>query len=553
MEYADIRYVRGNDVTLVVTVKTPVLDSEGQPVTGASGGITYETCELDTFDEWGLRIVRQGIKSNHYPAGAEAGVDRGTIVVTIPYTLPCGTYALEFTAIRNDQHVRSYELVMFGIVEDNKDANVVFGEIGGHRSLDLDLTVQYISQTTTRGKNAYELWREMEGNEDKTLQDYFDYLGFQEDYNAKADKVKNANNGNFAALDANGNIKDSGKNESSFLNQEDLLAFPVDNNGYDYVDLGLPSGTLWATKNVGAVDVWDYGNYYRFGTGSRKYIYGSPSDDSDYYQGQYSVLPLEYDTAYVVLGGGWEMPTREQIRELINETGIEWVENYRNSGVSGITFSNNGQELFIPAGGWIQSGEQAGVGSYCDIWTKEKSTSSDANLLTASFFGNADINVVHCLTGMNVRGVIKRNEYKNKVPKYITSHQDISAKQDVVKIINNVSINPMLPIVAAKPSCYYNLGAVTQPSIGAFGLLINLYAPRQDAMLSKYMFRVLVNSGNLNVTLASLEGLQILYPTNWSSTLEEGYEYIITVIYDGIDYILSYEKYSVPQVSDEGL
>lgn len=548
-----MRFVRGNDVTLLVTVKIPVLNSEGKPVINTDGGITFAPCNLDTFDEWKLSIARQGIKSKPYAAEVWAGEEEGTIVVMIPYTLPCGTYALEFTASRNGQHVRSYELVVFGIVENNGDANVTFDVVEGERSFDIDLSVQYVSQSTTRGKNAYELWREMEGNEDKTLQDYFDYLGFQEDYNAKADKVKNATNGNFAVLDANGNIKDSGKNESSFLNQEDLLAFPIDNNGYDYVDLGLQSGTLWATKNVGAVDVWDYGNYYRFGTGSRKYIYDSPSDDSDYYQGQYFILPLEYDTAYLSIGGGWEMPTREQIRELIDETRIEWVENYRNSGVSGMTFSNNGQELFIPAGGWIQSGEQAGVGSYCDIWTKEKSTSSDANLLTASFFGNADINVVHCLTGMNVRGVIRRNEQEVKVPKYITSHQDISAKQDVMKIINNVSINPTIPIVAAKPSCYYNLGTVTQPSVGAFGLLINLYAPKQDVILSKYIFSMLVNSDNLRVTFASLDGIQILYPTNWNSTLEEGYEYIITVIYDGINYILSYEKYDIPQVSDESL
>ena len=538
MEQAEMRFVRGNDVTLLVTVKIPVLDSEGKPVINTDGGITFAPCNLDTFDEWKLSIARQGIKSKPYAAEVWAGEEEGTIVVMIPYTLPCGTYALEFTASRNGQHVRSYELVVFGIVENNGDANVTFDVVEGERSFDIDLFVQYVSQSTTRGKNAYELWREMEGNEDKTLQDYFDYLGFQEDYNAKADKVKNAANGNFAALDANGNIKDSGKNESSFLNQEDLLAFPLDNNGYDYVDLGLPSGTLWATKNVGAVDVWDYGNYYRFGTGSRKYIYNSPSDDTDYYQGQHFVLPLGYDTACLSLGGDWEMPTREQIRELIDETGIEWVENYRNSGVSGMTFSNNGQELFIPAGGWIQSGEQAGVGSYCDIWSKEKSTSSDANLLTAYIDGYVNINTVHCLTGMNVRGVIKRNEHENKVPKYITSHQDISAKQDVVKIINNVSINPILPIVTANPSCYYNLGVVTRQS-GMFDLVIRLIAPKQDVILSKYIFSMLVNSDNLRVTFASLDGIQILYPTNWNSTLEEGYGYVITVIYDGINYILS--------------
>ena len=32
-------------------------------------------------------------------------------------------------------------------------------------------------------------------------------------------------------------------------------------NGYGYVDLGLPSGTKWATCNIGALSYEDYGNY----------------------------------------------------------------------------------------------------------------------------------------------------------------------------------------------------------------------------------------------------------------------------------------------------
>ena len=39
----------------------------------------------------------------------------------------------------------------------------------------------------------------------------------------------------------------------------------INNNGYDYVDLGLPSGTLWATCNVGAERSSDYGLYFQWG------------------------------------------------------------------------------------------------------------------------------------------------------------------------------------------------------------------------------------------------------------------------------------------------
>ena len=549
MEYADIRYVRGNDVTLLVKVKTPVIGDGGQPVTDESGNITFEECELDTFDEWGLRVVRQGIKTNIHTVLFDAGTDRGTIVVKLPYTLPCGTYALEFVGQRNDQHVRSYELVMFGIVEDNKDANVIFGEIGGHRSLDLDITVQYVAQTTTRGKNAYELWRDLEGNENKTLQDYFDYLGRQEDYSNKADKVRNATNNNFATLDENGNIKDSGLNPQNFLNPNDLLEYPVNDNGVEYVDLGLPSGTLWATKNVGAATIYDYGNYYRFGTGTTKYHYSSPSDDSDFYQGSYFQIPLEYDTAHLVLGGDWVMPTREQINELIDNTDISWEENYQNSGVNGIVFANNGQKLFIPAGGWVQSGESTGKGSYCDIWSNERSNSTDSNLLVGQSGGTASVNSVHCLTGMNVRGVIVRDNHSEKAQKYLTSHQDISFKEDAMIITPCAAFeNLEYFTLYAKPSRYYKF----KEYLSSSGT-IELVAPRQDVFLSKYMFRMVVGGSNVTINIDAPQGYQVISPSSWDNHLDIDCEYIITIIFDGTTYILSYEKYAVEWVANEGL
>lgn len=41
--------------------------------------------------------------------------------------------------------------------------------------------------------------------------------------------------------------------------------------GHAYVDLGLPSGTKWATMNVGASSITDYGNYYKYGLGASQY------------------------------------------------------------------------------------------------------------------------------------------------------------------------------------------------------------------------------------------------------------------------------------------
>ena len=39
----------------------------------------------------------------------------------------------------------------------------------------------------------------------------------------------------------------------------------INNNGLKYIDLGLPSGTLWATTNVGSKRPSGYGLYFQWG------------------------------------------------------------------------------------------------------------------------------------------------------------------------------------------------------------------------------------------------------------------------------------------------
>ena len=95
-------------------------------------------------------------------------------------------------------------------------------------------------------------------------------------------------------------------------------------DGHEYIDLGLPSGTLWATMNVGATSETDYGNYYMYGMGSKTY---DSSDTS--YTGKENPLDLTKDTARVVWGGRWHMPTTTQLYELIENTNYEWVTNYK--------------------------------------------------------------------------------------------------------------------------------------------------------------------------------------------------------------------------------
>lgn len=83
-------------------------------------------------------------------------------------------------------------------------------------------------------------------------------------------------------------------------------------DGYEYVDLGLPSGLLWAKCNTGAKKETSVGDYYSCGCGSQKY-----RGTNDWYRGRTNI-PSAYDTAVQVMGGGWRMPTKDEFQELID-------------------------------------------------------------------------------------------------------------------------------------------------------------------------------------------------------------------------------------------
>ena len=104
-------------------------------------------------------------------------------------------------------------------------------------------------------------------------------------------------------------------------------------NGFEYVDLGLPSGTKWAKCNVGAKNETDFGLYFSWGeTEGYDSIINTKQFSLKYYKFSYhysdsaftkynetdgkTVLDLEDDAAYVNMGGRWHMPSKEQIKEL---------------------------------------------------------------------------------------------------------------------------------------------------------------------------------------------------------------------------------------------
>jgi len=172
-------------------------------------------------------------------------------------------------------------------------------------------------------------------------------------------------------------------------------------NGHAYVDLGLPSGTLWATMNVGATSETDYGNYYMYGMGSKTY----ESTDTPY-AGTENPLASSADTATQVWGGSWHMPTMTQMQELTANTTYQWVINYKGSGINGGTFTaTNGAVLFLPAaGGWFGSSQSdVGLGGY--YWCSSPSGSDSACTL---YFedGIEDVDGDYRNDGYSIRPVV---------------------------------------------------------------------------------------------------------------------------------------------------
>ncbi|MBQ3595478.1 MAG: hypothetical protein II981_08730 [Bacteroidales bacterium] len=121
-------------------------------------------------------------------------------------------------------------------------------------------------------------------------------------------------------------------------------------NGHEWVDLGLPSGTKWATCNVGASAPEQYGNYYAWGeTKPKDGYYSTNSVTYNLSISDFSGNP-QYDAATANWGEGWKMPTRTQMEELSSRCTWEWI---KQNGVRGYKVTGpNGNIIFLPASGY---------------------------------------------------------------------------------------------------------------------------------------------------------------------------------------------------------
>ena len=133
-----------------------------------------------------------------------------------------------------------------------------------------------------------------------------------------------------------------------------------------FVDLGLPSGTLWSTVNVGAQTPFQRGQYFSWGNIEG---YVASYNEGDYsgeivgysfIQGNYELtngyqlsgsIPVGNDAAVDIMGGEWSIPTDTQFQELFDNCTITWI---TKNGVPGKLFTSNinGKTLFIINNGY---------------------------------------------------------------------------------------------------------------------------------------------------------------------------------------------------------
>lgn len=205
----------------------------------------------------------------------------------------------------------------------------------------------------------------------------------------------------------------------------------INNNGYEFVDLELPSETLWSTSNVGASKPTEYGLYFQWGDtvgyssekiGKRRSQKKFSSKWTDYKMNpskdgktftKYTVpldeLNLEDDAANVYMGGDWHIPSPEQFVELLDNTTNEFI---IKNGIKGILFiskKNASKSIFFPATGNVVDGVVHGIGNYISLWTSKL---SDETADAAQEFGIyskskvAKIFSSFIFSGHSVRGVI---------------------------------------------------------------------------------------------------------------------------------------------------
>lgn len=188
---------------------------------------------------------------------------------------------------------------------------------------------------------------------------------------------------------------------------------------YEYVDLGLPSGLLWATCNMGAESPEEYGDFYAWGEttvketydwSNYKYCNGTENSLTKYCTDlnfgtlvdNKTVLDPEDDAAHVNWGGAWRMPTKDELQELVDNC------TYTQEANGGYTVTGpNGNTMFVPAAGLFMDGSVNLEGMCCFLWSNSLNLGEEGPFLGyyVNFFFGVSVGIGSRCCGINIRPV----------------------------------------------------------------------------------------------------------------------------------------------------
>ena len=198
-----------------------------------------------------------------------------------------------------------------------------------------------------------------------------------------------------------------GKKTDYVVTEVDSVTFnKMMHNGHEYVDLGLPSGTLWATCNVGANNPEDYGDYFAWGEtqpkdyynwSTYKYCNGSATTLTKYCTNSdfgtidnKTVLEAADDAARANWGGSWRMPTDAELTELCEQCTWTWT---TQNGVYGYKVTSKksdytNKSIFLPAAGYRNVSSLYYAGSDGYYWSSSLLTDYPSNARFVGFYSD---------------------------------------------------------------------------------------------------------------------------------------------------------------------
>ena len=155
-------------------------------------------------------------------------------------------------------------------------------------------------------------------------------------------------------------------------NDNPTTTTPTTINGHKFVDLGLPSGTLWAETNIGASTPYEDGDYFAWAETKPKSRYSLDNQKSNVnkYKDGKTTLDAADDAATANWGSSCRMPTTTEMKELKDKCTWTWKSNY--NGASGyLVKGSNGNSIFLPATGLRDEEDFVFHGTEGNYWSSQ--------------------------------------------------------------------------------------------------------------------------------------------------------------------------------------